>query len=644
MKKEGEQSTRQDKKIGRQGYSSQIMALFFLVFFTAITFYPSLHNGFTNWDDAIYVINNPYIKKLSLENIQHIFTEAVSNNYNPLTILSFALERNLLGNSPKIYHTTNLILHIFCSISVFWLAQLLGLRLFGAVLLAFLFSIHPLRVESVAWITERKDVLFAFFYLAAIISYIFYSKKEKNKFFFYYITLILFILSLLAKIQAVALPLTLLVIDIYFARKISWTKKITEKIPFFTLSLITGLVGLYFLEDTLDVTQNFAFYERFLLGSYALLVYLYKLFIPFPLSAYYPYPDKINNWLPIIYYTTPLFIFLFTYLIYRSKKYRKALVFGSLFFLVNIVFVLQIVQAGEAFLADRFTYIPYIGLCFIIAFIGEKFFYQKHFSKYILIVITSLYIVGLAYLTHQQCKVWYNSETLWSHVIQQYPEQVSVAYNNRGNFYRQQGQTAQALTDYNKAISLDFNYHLAYVNRGNIHYDNKKYDKAYADYHKALKLKANNTEALNNLAAIYFQKGHYKECINYASKAIDLNKNYTDAYRNRAVAYAVQKQFAKAKQDYDQYLRLQANDFQVLHWRGIAHREIGNLQASVKDFEQVLRLNPNYAAAHLELSYTYHALKQWNLALKNVQKAIQLGEQVKEDYLFFLEKKLSAKH
>ena len=273
---------------------------------TFIVFYPSLEGQFIKtWDDYGYAVTNKYIDDFNWDNVKGMFTHALYGNYNPLTILTFAVEKHFFGTNPYVHHFNNILLHILNSLLVFWLAVRLRLQLIAAYLVSILFAIHPMHVESVAWITERKDVLFGFFYLAALISYIYYIKRKESR--YYLLCIFLMILSLFSKIQAVALPLSMLLIDYYFRRKLS-VKLIAEKIPFFALSLLFGLLGVHFLQEAgaFNVTSNIEWYERPLMGAYALGAYLYKALIPYPLSAYYPYPQKIDDWLPIVYYIVPV--------------------------------------------------------------------------------------------------------------------------------------------------------------------------------------------------------------------------------------------------------------------------------------------------------------------------------------------------
>jgi len=354
--------------------TGSLIPLLVVLVVTLIVFIPSLSNDFVNWDDDVNIIENVNLEVFNWESIKNIFHPIkghVIGNYNPLTIFTFAIEKHLVGLDATLYHINNLILHLICTFLVYRIMLLLKLSPMAAMLVALLFGIHPMRVESVAWITERKDVLFGAFYLGALCLYTRYiAEGLKNK-KLVWIALGLFFFSLLSKIQAVALPLTMLAVDYYFKRPLNF-KLIIEKIPFFSLSLFFGILGIYTLSlqgSLADDTTQYSFFDRLLIGGYSWIVYLIKALVPYKMVALYPYP-KYLTWQ---FYVAP-FIGLGTVAaaFWAFKKEMTGIVFGFLVFFFNIVFMLQILGAGQGFIADRFTYIPYLGLFFIIGYYFDK--------------------------------------------------------------------------------------------------------------------------------------------------------------------------------------------------------------------------------------------------------------------------------
>ncbi|MEZ4885352.1 MAG: tetratricopeptide repeat protein [Chitinophagales bacterium] len=599
-----------------------------------IAFLPVLSAEFTNWDDNLYVTENPYLVKFSMENVVNIFTHQTSGNYNPLPIFTHLIERSLFGLEAFWYHFNNLWLHLLATALVFWFMLLLRANLMITLMVTALFGFHPMRVESVAWITERKDVLFAVFYIGAMISYIYYRSQKVNKTKYLISLYVLFILSAFSKIQAVSLPLSLLAIDYYFKRPLKFNL-IVEKIPMFLISLTFGLIGVFILGSKGSInatTGDFTLFDKLLFAPHGLLMYVYKVFVPYPLATYYPYPDKVNGLLPMAYYISPFILAAMLWGIWKSTQHTRVVAFGTFFFLVNIMFLLQVVSAGEAYLADRFTYIAYIGLFFVLAEGIDYLLKEKSAVKQATMGILGLYLVGLLGMTFQQSKTWQNSETLWTNVVDHYPR-VAVAYNNRGNYYRDKGQQDKALAEYSKALEVRPNYDLAYNNRGNVYFGQNQNDLALADYIKTLELNPGNEKALNNRGSVYYRKGQYDEAAKDYNAAIQLDALYTDAYLNRAVLYATIGQHQKAVEDFNFFLKYRPDHAQAIGWRGISKREIGQLEAALQDFNTSLQLKPNDAGNLFHRSLTYQKMGNKQAALQDALKARQLGMKVNEEYL-----------
>ncbi len=403
----------------------------------------------------------------------------------------------------------------------------------------------------------------------------------------------------------------------------------------FLISLGFGLMGVFILgsKGSLNATtHSFHIFEKLLFAPHGLLTYLYKVLIPYPLSTYYPYPDKVNGLLPVTYYLSPLVLGGIIWGIWKSTKHTRIVAFGSLFFLFNIMFLLQVVSAGEAYLADRFTYIAYIGLFLVFAEGVDYLLKKKPALKQTILGALGLYTIAMLGMTYQQSKTWENSETLWTNVIDHYPT-VAVAYNNRGNYYRDNKQQDKALLEYAKAIEVRPKYDLAYNNRGNVYFGQGKNDLALADYTKTLNLNPGNSKALNNRGAVYYRKGQYEKALPDFNLSIELDDLYTDAYLNRAVLYATTKQHQKAVKDFDFFLKYRLNHAQALGWRGISNREIGQFDAAIRDFNLALQLKPKDGASLYHRSLTYQKMGNKQAALKDALKAKQLGAKIPNEYL-----------
>jgi len=624
-------SSTNQNTIGRQSIASGGFPIFPLIIVLSITFLVFLNvldNGFVNWDDDKNFYENPLVVNFGVEgyfqSISDIFTTSIIGNYNPLSILSLCIDKMMYGFENKAgWHFTNLFLHLICVFYVYRISIQLGLSWKGAFVTALLFGIHPMRVESVAWITERKDVLFGAFYLAAFYLYlkqkIKYSSK-RNLFIF-----VLFILALLSKIQAVTLPLTFLVVDYFLDKSFSW-KTIKSKIPYFAISLLFGIIGIIILnaEGSLDSAGvTYPIWVRPFIGSYSLLIYFVKALVPFRLSPVYPYPSD----LPPYIFASMAFVPLLLWSLWTAvQRDARIIVFGILFFLVNIIFLLQVLGAGQGFLADRFTYIPYFGLFFIAGYYIDQ--YQSSIKyKNIVSYGTMVICLGYSWMTYEQNKIWKDSDTLWSHVLKYY-QNITLPWGNRANYRRDAGRYKEAILDYNKAISLKpsaqtFNSRARlYFDSGN-NLDTLKL--ALADYNSAIALDSTDGEFYSNRGATYARLGNFSLAISNFNKSIDLNPNYETSYLNRSVLYSQVGEYQKALDDILFYLKTNKFNADILY-------EASRCFYQLKRFPEALDyVNRSIVQANNRGLYYYQrALVQYSLgnglAAKNdIDSARKLG-------------------
>ncbi len=594
-----------------------------LIVITFVVMFPSLKGEFLYWDDDVNIYENQNVKQLTTENVKKIFSESVIGNYNPLTILSFAVEYHFFGEKTFNYHLHNILLHIINAFFVFWLLMLFRLRREWALFGALLFAIHPMRVESVAWITERKDVLFAMFYLAAMLSYIYHLKLKKKRFLV--LTFVLFILSLLSKIQAVSFPLALLLVDYLLKRPLKF-KLLLEKIPYFLLSLAVGLLGVYFLgqQKSLD-NINYSVMERVLLGSYGLCAYLVKFIAPYSLSAIYPFP--IQGKFGIFYYIAPFALIALAVLVYFSTRKSKTVLFGSLFFLVNIVFILQVVSAGQGFLADRFSYVPYIGLVFMMAQGGEWLADKRKKLLPMIGIVAVAMVLFYAGYSFNRVGVWKTTETLFTDVLK-YDKNVSVAFRNRGNYYRDHKINDKAMDDYANLMRLTPNDPNAYFSRGKLYFEKKDYDKAFNDFNKSIKLDSNNAIAFSNRGTIYGTRQQWDLALKDFNRALVLKPDMKDALLNRGLLFYNLRRFDEAIKDLDYYCTLQPGNSKAINLRGLCKVSKQDYQGALKDYDESLLLDQTEGNYFLNRALLYSFLGNKLKAFADAQKAQQMGIKV----------------
>jgi len=615
---------------------------------TAIVYLPSLSNQLVNWDDPANILENPNLINIDAQSIKNIFDLDKGNvigNYNPLPILTFAIEKKITGEfNTTLIHSTNLVLHLLTVLFAMRLLLHLGVGIWGAFIGGLLFGIHPMRVESVAWATERKDVLFAVFFFAALMYYVRWIKTDDSgkRLRLYLLMVVLAILSLFSKVQAVTLPLSMLAIDYLVRRPLNF-KLIWEKIPFWILSLVFGLINLYTLKQqgsTNDEVTNFNFLDRLCIGAYSFCVYVYKVIFPYPMSPLYPYPKPLPIW---VYLSPIAFFAILGLVIWLIVKDRRWWVFGVAFFFFNVVFLLQILGAGQGFLADRFTYVPYFGFFAIFAWLYDR--YAQTPIRSGLNIAAGVALVLFAVLSFRQIGIWENGGTLWSHVMKYEKLTNSLPYWNRGQFYRQQGNYDASLKDYSQAIDIEPKNSELYNSRGKTYFDmamSGKYPaqaqefamKAIADYTTGLsQLKIKNktrSELLINRGAANASQNRYGPAMEDLNAGLGLDPNNKNGYFNRSLVYFMTQQYPKAVEDYSSYLKYDPYNANVWYERGMLRRTLNNSKEAVEDLSRAIQLNPNLSLAYRERARAHAQLGNKAAAQQDYQRAAQYNLQMEQ--------------
>ena len=330
-----------------------------ILVFTGICFFPMLKNQLTNWDDEFYVVQNALLRGPDWTGI---FSKPVVSNYHPITIVTLAANYSMTGLDASSYLITNLLLHLINTGLVFYFTWLIsGKKLWVAAFTATFFGIHPMHVESVAWVSERKDVLYTLFFLISLIQYWRFLTTSKNKNLIY--SLLFFALSLLSKPAAIILPFVLVLLDYWYGRPIG-KRSLLEKTPFLFLSLVFAVITVKLQSGSAIAGLDlYPLWNRFFFATYTSMSYIIRFFVPYPLSTFHPFPaTKALGW-PIMF--SPLFMLVLLALVWFKRK-NKLLVFSFFFFVINLALVLQIVSIGHTLLAERYTYVPYIGMGFFI--------------------------------------------------------------------------------------------------------------------------------------------------------------------------------------------------------------------------------------------------------------------------------------
>ncbi len=601
---------------------------------TFIAFYPSLKNDFvTTWDDNNYVTQNPRIQSLNGANVKLMFTRQVNGTYVPLPLLTYAVEFKLFGKDPAPYHRTNLIIHLLSTLLIFQLFRLLKLDLIYAAFGALLFGIHPMRVESVAWISERKDVLYVLFYIAALLCYVRNLSTGKKRSSWFWLSILFALLSLLSKIEAVTLPLTMLLIDYLLERPLKF-RLVKEKIPFFALSLLFGGLGIVIIlwvnrkAGLLKINEMIGFGDRIIYGIYALNGYVVKFFAPVRQSAIYPYPEFSGFAKTLFYILNPLLLVALIYFVYKSTRFTRVIVFGTLVFLCSIIFLLQIFAVGNGFFADRYTYIPYAGFIFIIAWLGNYLVKKRENMKFLVLpamVLISAIFIGV---TFSRCKIWKNDETLWTKVIEYYPEELDWPYANRAVFYINTGQKEKALSDLDKAIRINPQSETAYSNRGMLYGLNGEYQKAVSDFTMAYSIDPGNIKSLNNRGVSYGNLGKPDSAIADFSKVISIDPQYSSAFLNLANVYFRTKDYNRAIAACSKGIGNSHQKTEFLDLMGNCYLEKAENDSAMQQFTRCLDLDGSDFEALAGMAVAFYEKKDNVNARRYLQQAQQANNEL----------------
>lgn len=624
-----------DSILGINKWSLWILGILSLIFFVYL---PLHQNGFlVSWDDNRYVIDNPHIKTLIFNSFIQSFSIYYDGHYHPFTLISLALDHQFYGLNPKGYHATNLILHIINTFLVFWFVFLLFEKKNRIIPLitAFLFGVSTMQVESVAWASERKNLLFAVFFLLSLIFYLRYIKT--NRTWIYVIALVLFVFSLLSKVMALPLSITLFLVDYFLNRNLISRKVVLEKIPFILVAIIFGIVAILAQKsswgDQLS-QEHYSFFERVLFSGYAFVVYIIKLIIPYKLSGFYPYPNDAGG---LIFFRNVIFGLLSIGLVIGAFYFRKKVkifTFGLLFFCINIFLLLKTfdVPAGDYIMADRYVYISSIGIFILIASGYNHLISKSVLLKRIGISLLVVYVLFLSLQTFNRVPVWKDDITFYTDIISKYPS-AELAYTNRGALRKENHQYTKALADFNKAIQLGKKDFKAFANRAAVYSDLGQFDKAVTDYKKATSLNTGNPDLLANYGFTQLQTGDFNGAIKTLTESINIQSINPEAYSNRGTARFSMGDFKGAIADYDKASDQDPYYVNAHFNRGLANINIGNINDAIHDFNKAININPNHFESYSNLGIAWSKLGEYNNAFESYDKAIAINPNYFEAWL-----------
>jgi len=625
--------------------SRKTLVCFVLFILTLAVFYQVRHFDFVNLDDPVYVTANRHVQGgLSPEGIRWAFSTAHASFWHPLTWLSLMLDHDLYGLKPGGYHLTSLILHVLNTLLLFWLFHRMTGALWRSAFVAALFALHPLHVESVAWVSQRKDTLSTFFWMLTLCAYVVHTQKQA--FHRYLLALACFTLGLMAKPMLVTLPFVLLLLDYWPLNRfqgrdagpspppvspqgggrkrleagpkknasqknmsppkspvparaaspgaVAW-RLVMEKIPFFVLSAVFSAVAYYAQHQVSYIT--FPVGSRIANALVAYVVYLQKTFWPFNLAVFYPFPEALPAWQVL---GAALILALTSVAVFAAAKRRPFLMVGWLWYVGILVPVIGIVQVGKHALADRYTYIPLIGLFVMAAWGVPELLKKWRHGRAALIAMTILIIAGLAAVTWTQAGHWKNSMTLLEHALK-VTDRNDLAHNNIGIALRGAGKVAEAEFHYREALRIRPDSEQAHFNLGNLLLAGGRTDEAISQYQEALRIRPGYQNAHVNLGAALMSRGLYGQAAVHYRKAISLGNVDAGIYCSLGAALGATGQMDEAAVQLRQAILVRPNFAE-------AHNELGRVLAmqgktleGIVHFREALRLKPDFAAARSNL-------------------------------------------
>jgi protein O-mannosyl-transferase len=613
---------------------------------TLVVFLPALRNDFVNWDDNRIIVENAHIRSLSLAFFKWAFTDiSTSGFWNPPVWISHAVDYALWGLEPAGHHLTNVIMHAINTFVVVMLVfKLLEAArrggphpehralLIAAGMTGLLFGIHPVHVESVAWVSERKDQLYALFYLLSVIAYLKYGASRESasgsvlanvfpKDRSYLLALILFILSLSSKAMAVTLPATLLILDWFPLNRLRSLRDsaplVVEKIPFMVCSaaaVVLTLVGQSAI-GVLQANKVIPMADRVLTAFRSLIAYLGMIVVPLDLLPFYPFDTTITIGSTKFLVAIIAVCSITAVCMGIARKNRIWLALWA-FYVISLLPVLGIVKVGDYSMADRFLYLPSLAP-FLLLGIGTAQVWHtveshqqdsKALKGLIAAVIASVIIV-LAFLTVKQIAVWKDSMSLWNYVIERAPRPVPVAYNNRGNVFRAQGLIGRAIDDFTTVISLVGTAAAPYNNRGIAYQDAGRIDEALADFSKAISVQPDHPDSYRFRGALFSELHQTDRALADFKKAIELDPAYVDAYLSRGWIYQGEGRIENALEDYTRAIDADPSRPAGYHYRGMLLQETGHHERAMDDFTTAIQLDPLFAPAYLSRGLAFERVR-----------------------------------
>lgn len=632
-------------------FSSQRNTILLIVAITAVCYSTLYKNEFVTFDDGVLIRRHFLVSSEKTQPDWYFRYNFKNPHYKPLVFLSWRAEYLLFGDNPVPFHLNNFLLHLLNSLLVFFIAIALFAKFnippdkqrIWAFVFSVVFAIHPMHVESVAWATERKDVLYSAFFLAGWLSYIKHLETAKTKFLVF--AVFAYVFTLMSKSMGITLVAVLVLTNWLYSPKMpakSWMKIL----PFFVIFVLALFVyGMFsnFSENAAGLTnQNiigansadelFAGYptlfKRAIFISFRMVLWILHTLIPVALSVMYPR----EQFLEFFGKTILLFPVLIAALLFLAWKWRKKnimFVFGVLLFFVAISPAVAINEKGSGvFLPDRYTYLPSLGI--YLALMG--LILQSKIKAKSIQVLTVVYLLFFGIQTIKQVKVWETSENLWNNTVKYFPD-FPNALNSRGFYYMKAGEKQKALRDFNKALKNNRSFLGAYNNRCNLLFSMGKYNEALADVNILLLAKPDHVKYITTKAGILFKLNRTDEAIEASKRALAIDAESLESHKNLAIIYLKTRRFNESLPHWQKVIELEPENPYNYSDFGYVYLMLGKNQKALEAFSKAIQLKPDFADAYYNRSFVYNRLGDKTHALADALQGKKLGAKIPDSYI-----------
>lgn len=590
---------------------------------------------FVNYDDGDYVFANANIQRgFGFQSLAWAMTTGnVSSNWHPLTLFSHMLDWRLFGSWAGGHHLISLVFHIANTLLLFFVLRKMTHVVWESAFVAAVFALHPLHVQSVAWISERKDVLSAFFWMLTLWAYAGYAQGPGWRTYTW--VLVFFIFGLLSKPMVVTLPFVLLLLDFWPLQRLrpnaspkTVVALIREKIPLFLLSAASAILTIHVQQKggavkSLDVAP---LADRISNALISYINYIHKTLYPVNLAAFYPYPDTFPWWKVA---AASVILAGITYFSVRIRNRAPYILVGWLWFLGALVPVIGLVQVGVQSMADRYMYLPMIGLSLSAAWGFSTFFANKRYNPSWLSIPTLFAIGVLSAISWVQAGYWRDSLALWNHAID-VTKNNYLAHYNLGGAIDKIGKTEQAIDHYQQSLAINPLQPEVYMSLGNALIKQKKDHEAQLNFQKAVRLAPENDQAQYNLGTFLLKQGNWQDALPYLEKSVRLKPDSEQAQFNLAKALFQKKDLASALTHAQQAIQLNPEHEKARLLAGAICFEQGDIKGAKAHFEAVLAINPKSSEALHYTGAIFLKQNQIGQALASFKKALALDPKNEE--------------